>query len=106
MLTEMVRQLTVDNQEISSLAERFAAEMKRGLAGDRSSLKMLPSYIDRPAPGQKLTGEFVAVDFGGTNVRILLVGLSGPGEVEIVAKKIFPLRDEGGKDYTCLLYTS
>jgi hexokinase len=85
-------------EALRQVAARFEAAMREGLAGRPSSLRMLPSYINRPSGGER--GEAVAIDFGGTNVRILKVGLTGGG-VECGKQSKFNLKDPGGAyDYT------
>jgi len=53
------------------LAE-YRAEMRRGLAGQASTLEMIPTYIEL---GQRVPADepVIAVDAGGTNLRIALV---------------------------------
>jgi hexokinase len=52
--------------------EEYLREMDRGLAGEPSSLEMIPTYIELAA--RLPTGEpVIAVDAGGTNLRIALV---------------------------------
>ena len=63
------------------LIDEFHLEMKKGLAGKGSSLKMLPAYVDR-ANGKE-EGRFIALDFGGTNFRILQVKLDGKGNAKL-----------------------
>ncbi|MDD3260231.1 MAG: hypothetical protein PHN97_12370, partial [Smithellaceae bacterium] len=58
-------------------AVRFHEEMRRGLDGQTSSLRMLPSYVGRPTGTEK--GQFLALDLGGTNLRVLAVRLDGRG---------------------------
>ena len=85
-------------EALRQVAVRFEAAMRDGLAGRKSSLRMLPSYINRPSGGER--GEAVAIDFGGTNVRILKVGLTGGG-VECGRQSKFNLKDpDGAFDYT------
>ncbi|MDR3364464.1 MAG: hypothetical protein LBS91_05900 [Clostridiales Family XIII bacterium] len=55
---------------------RFTAEMEAGLAGEKSSLLMLPTYLDAVA-GAEAKGDVIAVDAGGTNLRIALVSFGG-----------------------------
>jgi hexokinase len=52
--------------------EEYLAEMRRGLAGEKSSLEMIPTYIEL---GDTIpVGEpVIAVDAGGTNLRIAVV---------------------------------
>jgi hexokinase len=49
--------------------------MQRGLAGEECPLKMLPTFVGRPRGTEK--GRYLAIDLGGTHVRILLVELDG-----------------------------
>ncbi len=56
----------------------FLDEMTRGLQGRPSSLPMIPTYIEtiREVPrGEKV----IALDAGGTNLRVALVGFDGKG---------------------------
>ena len=46
--SELSSQLTVSDAQLAQLAERFRLAMVAGLAGQPSSLKMLPSFINRP----------------------------------------------------------
>ena len=53
----------------------FHKDMARGLCGKKSSLKMLPAYVDRPKGDER--GTFIALDLGGTNFRVLDLELKG-----------------------------
>ena len=81
-------EFTLDDMKV--LVERFHREMGEGLAGKPSSLKMLPAYVDR-ASGKE-SGKFIALDFGGTNFRVLQVHLDGAGGAELdhTAKFVIP----------------
>lgn len=57
----------------------FHDEMRRGLAGKPSSLKMLPSYVGQPTGNER--GDYIALDLGGTNFRVLEIGLKGRGRI-------------------------
>jgi len=59
----------------------FHSEMKKGLAGRKSSLKMLPTYATRPTG--KENGEFLAIDLGGTNLRVASLVLKGKRKTSI-----------------------
>lgn len=80
--------------QLAAIAESFEQEMLRGLAGQPSSLAMLPSFLTRPS-GQE-QGTFLAIDFGGTNVRALLVELFGRGRFEVSTQLSRPLVAPGG----------
>ena len=97
--SELSSQLTVSDAQLAQLAERFRLAMVAGLAGQPSSLKMLPSFINRPTGKEK--GSAIAVDFGGTNVRVLRAELDGQGSCTIQARNRFALKDAAaGYDYT------
>jgi len=92
-----VRELELKPSELAAAAKDFSRAMQEGISGRPSCLKMLPSFISGPTG--KEAGEVMAVDFGGTNVRILRASLDGSGGVKVVARERFPLKD-GSKDYT------
>lgn len=86
--------------QIMEIAEAFRRAMVEGLYEKNGPLKMLPSYLGIPTGNE--TGTYLAVDFGGTNVRVLLVELSD-GRISILNPQPVTslLRDPGGKyDYT------
>ena len=102
ILAEFVKeacgQIDLTPEALQQAAARFEAAMREGLAGRPSSLRMLPSYITRPTGGER--GEAIAVDFGGTNVRILRVYLDG-GQVQCSKSSRFNLKDpDGAYDFT------
>lgn len=98
-LERLQAQLAVPLERVREIAAAFQQEMTAALAGRDSSLKMLPSYLDRPTGEER--GEFIAIDFGGTNVRILRVELDGAGGVTVCDRRGFSLKDPAGKyDYT------
>jgi hexokinase len=80
----------VDSQRRTIAA--FQSEMERGLGGEPSSLKMLPAYVDNPSGNEK--GEFLALDLGGSNYRILLVRLAGDGSAPDVTSRKYSLSPE------------
>lgn len=85
--------------QILNIASNFQKEMVNGLEGKESSLKMLPSFLTKATGKEK--GVFLALDFGGTNVRILVVELKGNRQYEILKQHSFLLKDpEKGYDFT------
>lgn len=60
--------MTADDINIKEVVNAFLSEMEKGLAGQESSLLMLPTYIE--ADGEvKANDPVVAIDAGGTNFR-------------------------------------
>ncbi|MBI5144432.1 MAG: hexokinase [Candidatus Omnitrophica bacterium] len=71
----------------------FQSEMEKGLSGKKCSLKMIPTYVDKPTGEEK--GRYIALDLGGTNFRILGAELKGNGKYKVSRVKKFVL----GKRY-------
>lgn len=74
-----------------TIASNFRNEMKSGLAGYPCRLKMLPAFLGKPDGNE--TGTFLALDFGGTNIRLMLVELLGGRRYRIVRTRSFPLKE-------------
>ncbi len=85
----------VSQDEINIIITDFHSEMQRGLCDHESSLKMLPSFVDRPKGNEK--GKFIALDLGGTNFRVLAVELDGNGNSKILAVKKFAIGEKNMK---------
>ena len=82
--------------DFKTMIEAFHSEMRKGLSGRESSLKMIPSFVDKPKGNEM--GKFLALDLGGTNFRVLAVNLDGKGNAAISAagKFVIPKKDMRG----------
>ncbi len=78
--------------DMNKMIRDFRREMDRGLRGRKSSLKMLPSYVTKPTGNEK--GAFLAIDLGGTNLRVAEVELKGAGKEIAYRSKSFILKDK------------
>lgn len=45
VLDDLLKEFRVDMEEMKDIVRKFVREMKAGLEGKKSSLKMLPSYV-------------------------------------------------------------
>jgi hexokinase len=74
--------MRADDVNIQETVDLFKSEMLKGLEGEKSTLRMIPTYIE--ADNQFLTEvPVVAVDAGGTNFRAALVRFNKKGDLEI-----------------------
>ena len=75
---------------IDQVCQVFLDEMDKGLAGQQSSLAMLPTYIETEAeiPTDK---SVIVMDAGGTNFRVATVCLGGDGKATISHYKLFDM---------------
>merc|ERR1719424_1971616 len=71
-----------------SLATHFRSEAVAGLAGQPSSVRMLPTFVNKRVTGQEV-GDYYALDLGGTNFRVLRLTLLGNGKVGPVTQAKF-----------------
>ncbi len=75
--------------EIKKIIRDFHREMRKGLTGKKSSLKMIHTYLNRPTGSEK--GRFLALDLGGTHFRVALLELKGNRKTGISPVKTFVL---------------
>ena len=98
-LMDAWREFSISPQQFRQIAADFAVTVEDGLAGRPSPLQMLPGFVGRPS-GEE-TGRYLALDFGGTNVRVAAVELCGGGRTRIEKLHKVSLRDPAaGYDYT------
>lgn len=67
------------SMEMKKIIKDFHSEMAKGLSGKKSSLKMIPSFVEGPRGTEK--GTFLALDLGGTNFRVMALKLNGHGNI-------------------------
>ena len=75
MLKRIEKEFEFSRARMMKIIGDFHSEMERGLAGRKSSLKMIPTYAGMPTGKEK--GRFIALDLGGTNFRVLELPLKG-----------------------------
>jgi len=77
------------------LLATFDAEMTAGLAGDKSSLAMIPAYVttDKPVP---INTPVLVMDAGGTNLRVAVVWFDNRGLARIEDFKKYPMPGSSG----------
>ncbi|EAX48274.1 Hexokinase [Thermosinus carboxydivorans Nor1] len=98
-LNDVRAAFTLSAGQLARLSRQFADAMDAGLTGRESCLKMLPSFLSRPTGLEQ--GRFIALDFGGTNIRTLLVDLHGDGRLSVRQTLAASLKDPtAGYDYT------
>lgn len=85
MLKALLQKLQISNETLHELSKAMRKEMDRGLSAattEEAEIKMLPTYVTATPNGSE-EGEFLALDLGGTNFRILLVKIVAGENKEI-----------------------
>ncbi|XP_026954910.1 hexokinase-2 isoform X3 [Sagmatias obliquidens] len=73
--------MRLSDETLLEIAKRFRKEMEKGLGATThptASVKMLPTFV-RSTPDGTEHGEFLALDLGGTNFRVLWVKVTDNG---------------------------
>uniref|UniRef100_A0A3P8WJW5 Phosphotransferase n=1 Tax=Cynoglossus semilaevis TaxID=244447 RepID=A0A3P8WJW5_CYNSE len=77
--------LKLSDRTLMELSIRFRREMDKGLCRDTNptaAVKMLPTFV-RSTPDGTEEGEFLALDLGGSNFRVLLVKVKANGKQKV-----------------------
>uniref|UniRef100_A0A183BRT5 Phosphotransferase n=1 Tax=Globodera pallida TaxID=36090 RepID=A0A183BRT5_GLOPA len=91
---EICKCLELSDIQLRDVMVRFEQAFQRGLnpaSASNAAVKMLPTYIRAVAVGEE-RGEFLALDLGGTNFRVLLITLEGHGR-STMRSKIYRVPD-------------
>ncbi|XP_020607641.1 hexokinase-2-like [Orbicella faveolata] len=91
---ETLKAFDLSNEDIEEIMNLLRTDFDKGLSADEheraeSPIKMLPTYV-RAIPDGTESGDFLALDLGGTNFRVLLISIQPGGEVKMESD-IYPL---------------
>jgi len=89
-LKEIEKLFHISLPEIKRFIRDFHREMRKGLRGKKSSLKMIHTYVRKPTGAEK--GRFLALDLGGTHFRVMSLELKGNRKTGTPKVKMFVLR--------------
>jgi hexokinase len=78
--------------QLHALSVALLSSIKSHLR-DPNGATMLPSYIHRLPSGRE-TGTALAVDLGGSTLRVAVIRLGGSGEVEVLVRKSYSVNDD------------
>ncbi|CAO3697294.1 hypothetical protein G6F70_006700 [Rhizopus microsporus] len=85
-MQNIIEQFTIDTEHLVKIRDHFISEMERGLSQEGATVAMIPSYVEGRLTGKE-QGRFLALDLGGTNLRVVLVTLEGEGKFKTVSSK-------------------
>eukprot|EP00899_Mesostigma_viride_P018123 jgi/Mesvir1/26311/Mv22494-RA.1 len=81
-------QCALVGSKVDALISEFTQKMKDGLAGKEGScLRMLPTYVDKLPSGNE-TGDFYALDVGGSNFRLVKLHLQAGSKPHVTSKEL------------------
>ncbi|XP_070759982.1 hexokinase-4 isoform X2 [Enoplosus armatus] len=82
MVEQILSEFRLNKEELKEVMKRMQREMDRGLrleTHEEASVKMLPTYVCSTPEGSEV-GDFLALDLGGTNFRVMLVKVGADEE--------------------------
>lgn len=78
--------LSVSSTKLQQITEHFASELNKGLSKKGGNIPMIPTWVlDFPTGSE--TGDYLAIDLGGTNLRVVLVKLLGNSKFDTTQSK-------------------
>ena len=78
---------TVDTQKLKAISDHFISELAKGLSKEGGSIPMNPTWVMGYPTGYE-QGTFLALDMGGTNLRVCEIILpEEKGEFDIIQSK-------------------
>lgn len=98
VINNVLKAFEVDKDSMANIAMLFKETMERGLKGEATCLKMLPSFIGKPTGKEQ--GTFMTMDMGGTNLRCTKFKIQDGNFENIVEKKVKLINKEKGYDLT------
>jgi hexokinase len=91
-LKKLQRRFFLTSDMMVELVNNFHKEFVAGLAGQPSTIRMLPSYV-QALPNGSETGVYYALDLGGTNFRVSRFQFLGAGVAKLTDERKFTVPD-------------
>ncbi|EKG17827.1 Hexokinase [Macrophomina phaseolina MS6] len=86
-IKRLEEQFTVPKEQLTKITDHFVKELEKGLSKEGGSIPMIPTWCMGFPTGDE-TGTFLALDMGGTNLRVCEVTLTEEkGEFDIIQSK-------------------
>jgi hexokinase len=85
-LDDVASEFEIDKDRLIKIRDHYLTEMQKGLDYEDQTLAMIPSYVEGRLTGQE-KGNYLALDLGGTNLRVVLVCLEGDGKFKTTSTK-------------------
>ncbi|CAL9736690.1 hexokinase-2 [Monosporozyma servazzii] len=77
---------TVKPETLRAVVKHFISELNKGLSKEGGNIPMIPGWV-MEYPTGKEKGDYIAIDLGGTNLRVVLVKLAGDSTFDVTQSK-------------------
>ncbi|EEB09153.1 hexokinase 1 [Schizosaccharomyces japonicus yFS275] len=85
-VTLLEQQFSVSTEKLKEVTDHFVKELAKGLSKEGGSIPMIPTWVIGWPNGTE-KGSFLALDMGGTNLRVCEVIVQGEGKFDIMQSK-------------------
>ncbi|ORX92054.1 hypothetical protein K493DRAFT_316823 [Basidiobolus meristosporus CBS 931.73] len=85
-MNALEEQFSAPAEQLQKIKEHFLEQIKVRRSDPKFNGNMIPSFITDRATGDEV-GQFLALDLGGTNLRVCLVTLKGQGQIALKQHK-------------------
>ncbi|ORZ04639.1 hexokinase-domain-containing protein [Absidia repens] len=85
-LEQIQTEFQVNTDHMHAIVKQFVQEMNKGLDHHGATVAMIPSFVSGRPTGQE-KGQYLALDLGGTNLRVCQVALLGDGQYTLHQQK-------------------
>ena len=83
----LTKHFQLSHEDFEKISGLLSKEFDRGLRSTKDSIvKMYLTYV-RSLPNKEEHGRYLALDLGGTNIRVLLLKFHGPGSDTSLVKQ-------------------
>lgn len=80
------KEFTISKEVLQKITKHFVLELDKGLSKNGGNIPMIPGWVlDFPTGDE--TGDYLAIDLGGTNLRVVLVKLRGNRKFDTIQSK-------------------
>lgn len=84
---ELEKLFTITPDQLKHIVDNFISELEKGLRGDEGhDIPMIPTWVQGYAT-QKESGTYLAIDIGGTNIRVCEIIVEGNGKYDLFQAK-------------------
>ncbi|GME83418.1 unnamed protein product [Ambrosiozyma monospora] len=83
---QVEREFTISAEKLQEVTSHFNKELEEGLSKEDGNIPLIPGWVLDFPTGQE-TGDYLAIDLGGTNLRIVAVNLKGNSDFSFTHSK-------------------
>ncbi|KAJ3130429.1 hexokinase A [Physocladia obscura] len=92
VITRLNAMFALPLERLQVIVKQIISDMKTGLERDGGAIKMLPSFVTKRPSGRE-HGSYLAIDFGGTNLRVCELVLNGHSSEPQLLQSKFQISD-------------